>query len=41
MIGMVVDLGNETLGAAAEELGTTPRRTTINTALREFVDRNG
>ncbi|MFJ5737682.1 type II toxin-antitoxin system VapB family antitoxin [Streptomyces microflavus] len=41
MICTVVDLGDETLGAAAEELGATPRLTTTNTALREFVDRNG
>ncbi|MCD9903737.1 type II toxin-antitoxin system VapB family antitoxin [Streptomyces sp. MT29] len=35
----VIHLGNEALEAAADEPGATPRRTTINTAPREAVDR--
>ncbi|MEV4877447.1 type II toxin-antitoxin system VapB family antitoxin [Streptomyces cyaneofuscatus] len=40
MIRTVIDLGDEALEAAAGEPGTTPRHTTVNTALRESVDRN-
>ncbi|MEI7029481.1 type II toxin-antitoxin system VapB family antitoxin [Streptomyces pratensis] len=36
----VIDLDDEALEAAAEELGTTTKRDTINTALREIVERN-
>ncbi|MFJ8232373.1 type II toxin-antitoxin system VapB family antitoxin [Streptomyces sp. NPDC094448] len=36
----VIDLDDEALAAAAEELGTTTKRDTINTALREIVERN-
>jgi Arc/MetJ family transcription regulator len=36
----VIDLDDEALEAAAKELGTTTKRDTINTALREIVDRN-
>ncbi|MGK3093890.1 type II toxin-antitoxin system VapB family antitoxin [Streptomyces sp. WAC01490] len=39
MIRTVTDLGKEALEAATDEPGTMPRRTTINTALRESVDR--
>ncbi|MFD8059903.1 type II toxin-antitoxin system VapB family antitoxin [Streptomyces cyaneofuscatus] len=39
MISTVIDLSNEALEAAADEPGAMPRRTTINTALRESVDR--
>ncbi|MEU2575427.1 type II toxin-antitoxin system VapB family antitoxin [Streptomyces anulatus] len=36
----VIDLDDEALAAAATELGTTTKRDTINTALREVVERN-
>ncbi|RPK81886.1 MULTISPECIES: type II toxin-antitoxin system VapB family antitoxin [Streptomyces] len=36
----VIDLDDEALAAAAIELGTTTKRETINTALREVVERN-
>jgi Arc/MetJ family transcription regulator len=36
----VIDLDDEALEAAAKELGTTTKRDTINTALREVVTRN-
>ncbi|MEN8655061.1 type II toxin-antitoxin system VapB family antitoxin [Streptomyces sp. 21So2-11] len=36
----VIDLDDQALEAAAKELGTTTKRDTINTALREIVDRN-
>ncbi|MER6296280.1 MULTISPECIES: type II toxin-antitoxin system VapB family antitoxin [Streptomyces] len=36
----VIDLDDEALAAAAKELGTTTKRDTINTALREVVARN-
>lgn len=36
----VIDLDDEALEAAARELGTTTKRDTVNTALREIVDRN-
>ncbi|GAA1356010.1 type II toxin-antitoxin system VapB family antitoxin [Streptomyces beijiangensis] len=36
----VIDLDDDALEAAARELGTTTKRDTINTALREIVDRN-
>ncbi|MFJ4966595.1 hypothetical protein EES43_11835 [Streptomyces sp. ADI96-02] len=36
----VIDLDDEALEAAARELGTTTKRDTINTALREIVERN-
>lgn len=36
----VVDLDDEALEAAAIELGTTTKRDTINTALREVTERN-
>ncbi|MGX1272454.1 type II toxin-antitoxin system VapB family antitoxin [Streptomyces phaeoluteigriseus] len=36
----VIDLDDEALEAAAKELGTTTKRDTINTALREVVSRN-
>ncbi|MEU3597802.1 type II toxin-antitoxin system VapB family antitoxin [Streptomyces sp. NPDC006798] len=36
----VIDLDDEALAAAAEELGTTTKRDTVNTALREIVERN-
>ncbi|MCX5526640.1 type II toxin-antitoxin system VapB family antitoxin [Streptomyces bobili] len=36
----VIDLDDEALEAAAKELGTTTKRDTINTALREIVARN-
>ncbi|MFF3557177.1 type II toxin-antitoxin system VapB family antitoxin [Streptomyces tsukubensis] len=36
----VIDLDDEALAAAAKELGTTTKRDTINTALREIVERN-
>ncbi|MEU3053513.1 type II toxin-antitoxin system VapB family antitoxin [Streptomyces griseus] len=36
----VIDLDDEALAAAAIELGTTTKRDTINTALREVVERN-
>jgi Arc/MetJ family transcription regulator len=36
----VIDLDDEALDAAARELGTTTKRDTVNTALREIVDRN-
>ncbi|USQ83574.1 type II toxin-antitoxin system VapB family antitoxin [Streptomyces phaeoluteigriseus] len=36
----VIDLDDEALEAAARELGTTTKRDTINTALREIVARN-
>ena len=36
----VIDLDDEALEAAAKELGTVTKRDTINTALREIVDRN-
>ncbi|MEU0308154.1 type II toxin-antitoxin system VapB family antitoxin [Streptomyces cyaneofuscatus] len=39
MIRTVTDLGKEALEAATDEPGAMPRRTTINTALRESVDR--
>ncbi|MFE3721242.1 type II toxin-antitoxin system VapB family antitoxin [Streptomyces cyaneofuscatus] len=39
MIRTVIDLGDEALEAAADEPGAAPRRTAINTALRESVDR--
>ncbi|MFD5320368.1 type II toxin-antitoxin system VapB family antitoxin [Streptomyces sp. NPDC127098] len=35
----VVDLDDEALEAAAKELGTTTKRDTINTALREVTAR--
>ncbi|MCP3817628.1 type II toxin-antitoxin system VapB family antitoxin [Streptomyces sp. A3M-1-3] len=35
----VIDLDDEALAAAAEELGTTTKRDTINTALREVTAR--
>lgn len=35
----VIDLDDEALEAAAKELGTTTRRDTINTALREVTAR--
>lgn len=35
----VIDLDDEALEAAAKELGTTTKRDTINTALREVTDR--
>ncbi|WP_228925158.1 type II toxin-antitoxin system VapB family antitoxin [Streptomyces sp. DH7] len=36
----MIDLDDEALAAAATELGTTTKRDTINTALREVVERN-
>ncbi|MFH8450933.1 type II toxin-antitoxin system VapB family antitoxin [Streptomyces fungicidicus] len=36
----VIDLDDEALEAAAKELGTSTKRDTINTALREVVARN-
>jgi Arc/MetJ family transcription regulator len=36
----VIDLDDEALDAAAIELGTTTKRDTVNTALREVADRN-
>ncbi|MFE7174413.1 type II toxin-antitoxin system VapB family antitoxin [Streptomyces sp. NPDC057616] len=36
----VIDLDDDALEAAAKELGTTTKRDTINTALREIVARN-
>jgi Arc/MetJ family transcription regulator len=36
----VIDLDDEALEAAARELGTTTKRDTVNTALREIVERN-
>lgn len=36
----VIDLDDEALEAAAIELGTTTKRDTINTALREVTGRN-
>ncbi|MET9971444.1 type II toxin-antitoxin system VapB family antitoxin [Streptomyces sp. NPDC006356] len=36
----VIDLDDEALDAAAKELGTSTKRDTINTALREVVARN-
>ena len=36
----VIDLDDEALEEAARELGTTTKRDTVNTALREIVDRN-
>ncbi|GGP51071.1 MULTISPECIES: type II toxin-antitoxin system VapB family antitoxin [Streptomyces] len=36
----VIDLDDEALAAAAIELGTRTKRDTINTALREVVERN-
>jgi Arc/MetJ family transcription regulator len=36
----VIDLDDEALEAAAKELGTSTKRDTINTALREIVARN-
>jgi Arc/MetJ family transcription regulator len=35
----VIDLDDEALEAAAKELGTTTKRDTINTALREITAR--
>ncbi|MGI5468663.1 type II toxin-antitoxin system VapB family antitoxin [Streptomyces sp. CA-132043] len=35
----VIDLDDEALEAAAKELGTTTKRDTVNTALREVTDR--
>lgn len=35
----VIDLDDEALDAAAKELGTTTKRDTINTALREITAR--
>ncbi|MEU6098029.1 type II toxin-antitoxin system VapB family antitoxin [Streptomyces sp. NPDC047079] len=35
----VIDLDDEALAAAAKELGTTTKRDTINTALREVTAR--
>ncbi|MFI9031187.1 type II toxin-antitoxin system VapB family antitoxin [Streptomyces sp. NPDC053560] len=35
----VIDLDDEALEAAAKELGTTTKRDTINTALREVTNR--
>lgn len=35
----VIDLDDEALAAAAAELGTSTKRDTINTALREIVTR--
>lgn len=36
----VIDLDDDALEAAAIELGTTTKRDTINTALREITERN-
>ncbi|MFD7918344.1 type II toxin-antitoxin system VapB family antitoxin [Streptomyces sp. NPDC059740] len=36
----VIDLDDEALEAAAKELGTSTKRDTVNTALREVVERN-
>ncbi|MBE4735274.1 MULTISPECIES: type II toxin-antitoxin system VapB family antitoxin [Streptomyces] len=36
----VIDLDDDALDAAAKELGTSTKRDTINTALREVVARN-
>ncbi|KES06367.1 hypothetical protein BU52_14970 [Streptomyces toyocaensis] len=36
----VIDLDDDALEAAARELGTSTKRDTINTALREIVARN-
>jgi Arc/MetJ family transcription regulator len=36
----VIDLDDEALEAAAKELGTSTKRDTVNTALREIVARN-
>lgn len=36
----VIDLDDDALEAAARELGTTTKRDTVNSALREIVDRN-
>ncbi|MEE1930251.1 type II toxin-antitoxin system VapB family antitoxin [Streptomyces sp. TRM 70351] len=36
----VIDLDDDALEAAAKELGTSTKRDTINTALREIVARN-
>lgn len=40
MARTVIDVDDEALEAAAKELGTTTKRDTINTALREVVERN-
>jgi Arc/MetJ family transcription regulator len=36
----VIDLDDDALKAAAKELGTSTKRDTVNTALREIVARN-
>lgn len=36
----VIDLDEDALEAAAQELGTSTKRDTVNTALREVVARN-
>ena len=36
----VIDIDDDALEAAAKELGTSTKRDTINTALREIVARN-
>ncbi|MFF4088178.1 type II toxin-antitoxin system VapB family antitoxin [Streptomyces nigra] len=36
----VIDLDDDALEAAAKELGTSTKRDTVNTALREIVARN-
>lgn len=36
----VIDLDDDALEAATKELGTSTKRDTVNTALREIVERN-
>ncbi|AGI89634.1 type II toxin-antitoxin system VapB family antitoxin [Streptomyces albidoflavus] len=36
----VIDLDDDALAAAAQELGTRTKRDTVNAALREVVERN-
>lgn len=39
MTKMLIDIDDATLDAAAEALGTATKKDTVNTALREVVDR--
>lgn len=41
MAQTLIDLDDEALAEAARLLGTSTRKDTINTALREIVDRRG
>jgi Arc/MetJ family transcription regulator len=34
----VIDIGDELLAGVAQELGTTTKKDTVNTALREVLD---